>query len=605
MRPRILAVILTLSTLLTGCGLFSQQTELLRSDMPLMGLDTSTVYRLESTPDGKSEVNEITTTGIGDTSPMPSIKTSFTKTSDTVRQQLSQVYPTGQPINALGMTQVKINFGLTEWLAVSVSTEDFRDAKGSRACGAKVRMDFKPSIESRHSLSGEIARGWDAIWYYLVPCDKAQGAPLDIANAKFHALVINEQWVPRITGKPLFFNRGRSITVVGGQPSRLAPGWWQVNAKPDSNASILGADEMLKAMVADLNSFPDDRRSWMTFSYDGPFRDSHIVYSAGDADVFWSINRLFLNRQVDYVVNYRSTASGVWRRLIVRPIYNFEWNDFSQHFQAFKGFNPLNVDERLDQYGIPKDINDPIIKEIEQQGWQNAPNATLEQIQIIDGASNAPVYAMTVRGYVGAKNSLVMFGQLPGDGFLQDQQRQADERRQRTGLRECPVNYDELGKRLEQGKQWSPERCAELLREGAMWSYLTENPDKFGFDLVGQFNVRDNGTWASRCSGSGESTYCFLEPVERKLDAIYMFNQDSTTIPWTIMQMLGEVGVRTLGMSYASDAYAGTGMIFAMAQSVVREQYTNGISNPEMVFALDARAMQLPLTIQQADNYLK
>lgn len=70
------------------------------------------------------------------------------------------------------------------------------------------------------------------------------------------------------------------------------------------------------------------------------------------------------------------------------------------------------------------------------------------------------------------------------------------------------------------------------------------------------------------------------------------------------MQLLGEVGVRTLGFSYASEAYAGNGMVFAMGQLVIRNQWQHGISNPEMVFALDARALQLPGTLQAMDDYL-
>ena len=84
-----------------------------------------------------------------------------------------------------------------------------------------------------------------------------------------------------------------------------------------------------------------------------------------------------------------------------------------------------------------------------------------------------------------------------------------------------------------------------------------------------------------------------------------MFNETDTVRPWTVMQLLGEVGVRTLGLSYASEAYAGTGLLFAMAQPVVRQQYFGGITSPEMVFALDARAMQLPGVLADAMDILQ
>lgn len=598
-RTTLLSLMIILA--LAGCSLLNPQTELLRSDMPLLGLDTSVSYKLVSDPGGTSETNEITLAGMGDTSPMPLIKTTFTKSSDTVRQQVSQVFPENKPNNALGMTQAKIGFGLTNWLEVSASTHELRDKLGGRACGAKVRMNFKPNGEQ--FIKGDLGKGWDAIWYYTVPCtaDDTSGT-INLASAKFHALVITEQWVPRITGKPLMFNRGRSVTIVGGEPAQYPGGWWLSNVKKGSDKSVLGAAALVRSMVQDLNSSP---QPWLSFNPTGQFQSSKLIYSAGDADVFWSVQRVFLNRQTDYVVNYRDKPSSPWKRLIIHPVYNFEWNDWAQNWEAFKDFNPLNVDDKLNEHGIPKDPNDPVLKEIEQNGWQNAANATLEQIQLIDGVSGRPLYAMTVRGYIGAKNSLVMFGKLPDEGSLAQQHSAAETRRQDIGYTECPVFYDDEGNLKPDGEQWSPENCAEMLREGAMWSYLTQNPDSFGFDLVSQFNVRDNGTWASRCSGSGESTSCVLVPLERKLDAVYMFNQRDTMKPWTIMQVLGEVGVRTLGMSYASDAYAGTGMMFAMGQSVVLQQYNEGITDPEMVFALDARALQLPNTLKRADDYLK
>ena len=48
----------------------------------------------------------------------------------------------------------------------------------------------------------------------------------------------------------------------------------------------------------------------------------------------------------------------------------------------------------------------------------------------------------------------------------------------------------------------------------------------------------------------------------------------------------------------------GSGMLFAMAQPLLRDQYFNGLSNPEMMWTLDARALQLPQTLGAAEDIL-
>lgn len=589
---------LIIALLLAAC---SAETELVRSDMPLQGMKHQATYRLVGTPDGSSEINEITLAGMGAESPMTEARTSFIKTNDTLRQQVTQVYVDGRPVNALAMSQAKTSFGFTGWLTASTSSYDMRDANGGRACGFKIRLNFSPNGLQFISESGP-NKGWDALWYYTQQCDPAQPDRLDIASAKLHALVINEQYVMRLTSDPIFFNRGRSVTIVGGKPAQIAPGWWLRNTANNGEQGVLEIADMVKAMVDDLHSSPT---KWQSFDPNGQFRDSAVTYAAGDADVFWSPDKIVLNREIDYHVFVRPTPTEPFRHIVVHPIYNFEWNDWSQNSKAFTDLAGVNLSDRVDdQKGIPSDPNDPVVKEIEKQGWMNSPNPSLEQIQILDGDTQRILYAMTVRGYIGAKNSLVMFGQPPGS--LQSLLRQYGDNTPYSQLKAqglgCPIRYDELGKPLPQEQQITEADCAKLLREGPMWQYLTENPEQFGFDLVAQMNIKNDGTWASRCSGDGE--YCWLVPLENNMNASYMLSTADTEKAWTVMQLLGEVGVRTLGMSYTSGPYDGTGMLFAMGQPIVRHQYLTGITSPEMVFALDARALQLPDTMSAALEYL-
>src|SRR5262245_43449293 len=59
------------------------------------------------------------------------------------------------------------------------------------------------------------------------------------------------------------------------------------------------------------------------------FRDSSLLFSAGDADVY-NLRRFILNRQSDYVVNFRSSLDRPMKRVIVHFDYNYEWNDIKQ-----------------------------------------------------------------------------------------------------------------------------------------------------------------------------------------------------------------------------------------------------------------------------------
>ncbi|MBI5466455.1 MAG: hypothetical protein HY974_04155 [Candidatus Kerfeldbacteria bacterium] len=591
-------VLALVAILAAGC-LESDQSILLRSDMPTNGLDVGVTYRIEAAPDGSSEINQAVLQGLNEVSPMPLLTTTFGKGAGTRTQMVQATTANGLAANVLGMNKPSVNFGLTKFEEVQPANYEFRDAAGNRLCGVKVRMNFKPNLIQQLKNN---PRSWDALWYYDVPCPASPDPDrVEISQAHFRALVINQQWQFRITGKPIVFNQGHSVTIVGGKPAAIPPGWWETNASATTNDTILGAQKLLRSMVADLDTSP---KPWLAFKADGPFADSQLIYSAGDANKVFTLQRAFLNRQTDYVVNLRSDPAKAWRTIVVHPVYNYEWNDFGQNWEAIKGHNPFKIDDRLNAQGFPKDPNDDVIKEIETEGCQNCQNATLEQIQLRDGATGRILYGMTIRGYIGAESSLVMFGGIPDKGSLGKYEAVGEKLQKNEGYTDCPTRYDENGNALSSDQQLSDKRCAELLREGAMWRFITENPDRLGFDLVSQYRVRDNSTWKQVCSGSGDNTSCSLVADESKLNATYLFNTQNVMKPWTVLQMLGEVGVRSLGLSYVSGPGTGSGMLFAMAQSLMRQQYKNGVTNPEMVFAFDARALQLPATIAAAEQIL-
>jgi hypothetical protein len=54
-------------------------------------------------------------------------------------------------------------------------------------------------------------------------------------------------------------------------------------------------------------------------------------------------------------------------------------------------------------------------------------------------------------------------------------------------------------------------------------------------------------------------------------------------------------------MSYASGRFEGTGMLFALAQDVFRQEFYEGFGQ-ESIWRFDARALQLPDTLSQAWN---
>lgn len=655
-RLRGIALVLAGALALTGCGWFGDDSRvLLRSDPPITGMLANLQYVTNGAPNGLSSQNEISYQGINGNSPMKLLHTTFDNTSQSRLQSADVTAPNGGVVRALGMDKWSLKVGLTEYLDTQVGTYEQRDYLGNRVCGAKVRMVFKPNM-FQVIQKDKYRRMWDSIAYYQVPCaaqaatpttqnptpDTAPGttpgkapvvapptprATLDIANAKFLSLVILQQATPRVTGKPIIFNRGNAVTIVGGRFGNLKGGWWQ------SAAGLINASNTVVEMVRDLNKKGND---WLKFSdtgQTGSGRFGGLVYSAGDAQVYLSLRRL-INRESDYLVNFRGKPDEPWKRVRIEPKYNYEWNDLRQNWKFLKGEDAPDIDEMIDQEtGLPKDIDDPdhekskTLKEWETAGCQNCPNASLEQIAFVNPETNQPIYAMTIRGYLGAQSSLVMFGRVPSsrDALFKQAEDHMDDLGYTDALKRqkdhggddkyaaCPIQRNEKGEKLDDDHQYSADTCAKWLREGALWDMLTGDATKFGFDVVGQFRVRDNSSYASQCSGSGEATSCTTVVTNRQLDANYLFSNvdDKLYKAWVILQLLGEHGIRTLGQSYVSGQYDGNGLAFAAGQLNVYNAYYSNLSdpnnkyaNPEMVFGLDARASQQPNILAQAANFL-
>lgn len=637
-----LAAALSATTVLAvaGCGLFREDTVLLRSDPPITGMVANLQYVNSGAPNGLSSQNEISYHGIGANSPMKLVHTTFDTTTASSLQSADVTAPDGGVVHALGMDRWNLRVGLTEYLDAKVGTYEMRDYLGNRMCGAKVRITWKPNLFQMFQ-DDKYHRAFDSIAYYSVPCAAQAAAPttetpttgtapgtepgkppvaapptpratLDLKNATFMSLVITQQMTPRVTGKPILFNRGHSVTVVGGKFANLRGTWWE------SAAGLLNGSNIIVEMVRDLNK---KENAWQKFSDTGETGSGQyggLVYSAGDADTYASWDRFFLNRQSAYLVNFRSAPDKAWQRVLIDPKYNIEWNDWSQNWEALKGEDAPNIDDLIDQEtGLPKNLDDPdhenskVLKEVETSGCQNCPNPTLEQIQFVNPDTGQPIYAMTIRGYLGAESSLFMLGKVPNIG-VNDALNRAEERKNQLGYTQCPIKRDAEGKKVED-QQYSAKSCSEWLREGALWDMLTGNPASFGFDMVGQFRVRDNSSYASDCSGSGSNTYCTTVVTERRMDANYLLSDvgDKALKAWICLQLLGEVGMRTLGLSYASGQYDGSGITFAMAQLNVYNGYYSNLSdpkntyaNPELVFGLDARALQTPYILGKAGEIL-
>ncbi|HNS65695.1 MAG TPA: hypothetical protein PKJ26_04330, partial [Candidatus Woesebacteria bacterium] len=417
---------------------------------------------------------------------------------------------------------------------------------------------------------------------------------MQLEEATLRAVVLNQVWQARIASGSFFFNWGHSVTAVGGPAALLPGGWWLHWDLPNTTDDTMGAAQLVNAMVLDLES---SATPWVEFTPGGQFDSAYLIYSAGDADQYATWNRIFLNRQQEYVALYRPNKLTPWDWVTVKPVYNYEWNDVAQNLAALRGWNRADpMHGKLDSTGMPKDINDSVVKELERIGWMNAPNASLEQIQIV-GSDGVVKYAMTVRAFIGASDTLVMFGPA-APPRLAEVQAQTPE----TQNLPMPILYDEKGAPLPANQQqFTPEQWARWQRESTMWNFLRDNPKAVGSDLQVQFRFKDNTSWAPiYCHDSDGNRYvCGYRPVEWDLSTAYYFDGGNVKEAWLVMQLLGEVGVRTLGMSYASGLYQGTGMLFAMAQVVHHDEFFSGYE-PESIWTFDARASQLPERLAEA-----
>lgn len=583
----IMFVVLTL--VLTGC--FPAASNWTRRDMPTDGLERVVTYNLRGPAGTDQEVNRAMLRGLNNNAPTLEQEVIFDRMSGSKTQDVKVTLPDGRVCQALGMVKTQRFAGLTNYMSLESATFSGVDYNGKVVCGAKIRMQFNRNLVQYIDPN---KRDWDSIWYYDVPCQKdGNQFNLDLDKATFRALVMSEVWQARIASGPYFFNWGHSVTSLGGPASRLTGGWWTHWDIPATEEDTMGAYQIVNGMVLDLETSPSP---WVEFNPAGDYRDAYLIYSAGDADQYFTWNRIFLDRQNEYAVLYRPDRTTPWGFITVRPIYNVEWNDVAQNLAALRGLNPLDPFRgRLDDSGMPKNADDDVIKEFERIGWMNAPNASLEQIQIND-ESGKTLYAMTIRAFIGANDTLVMFGKAVPPKLA--------EVNNMTPVAEnlpMPVLYDNKGNPLSQDKQpYTTLQWSEWLRESTMWNFLRDNPNAVRADTMIQYRFSDNTKWAPiTCTDSkGNSYTCGYTPVEWNLSTSYYID-GGVREPWLTMQFLGEVGVRTLGMSYASGRFEGTGMLFALAQELHREEFFSGYQ-PESLWRFDARASQLPDTLAEA-----
>lgn len=582
MKGRWIPAILVLVIVLAGCA----PALPLRSDMSTDGLQRVVKYTLEGPAGTEQEENVAELRGVNQNAPTLQQRTVFGKVSGTKTQDVEVITPDGKPNLALGMAKTKRHAGITQFMTVESATYSATDVNGNCVCGAKIRLDFNRNLSQYFTDQ----RDFQTLWYYDIPCDRDGDLfSLDFSQAKLRALVVNEVWQARIAWGSYFFNWGHSVTVVDGLPATLPGGWWMNLDDPTTDNDSLGAAKLLNNLVLDLER---SQSPWVEFTTGGQFdlSGSYLIYSSGDADQYATWNRVLLDRQNQYVVMYRPDKDTAWDWLTINPVYNWEWNDAGQNIAKVRSYGDNPFNRRLNSNGLPKTDTDSVISELERIGWMNGPNPSLEQIQFI-APDGSILYCMTIRAYVGAKDTLVMFSRVKPDltSIRQSTPASADLPR--------PILYDSKGQALsEENQPYNDQTWAEFLREATMWNWMKDNPRSLSADLFVQYRFSDNTTWrAIPCSDGGT---CGYEPVEWHLAATYYMNGDSR-VPWLVSQLLGEVGVRTLGMSYCSGRYEGTGMLFALAQDVYRDEFYHGFGS-ESIWRFDARALQLPDTLAEA-----
>ena len=573
----------------------------LRSDIGTEGLQNGVVYNLQGPAGSDQQENFAVLRGVNGNSPERGLRTEFGQMSGTKTQDVTVSLPDGKNVQALGMSKIARGVGFSRYMTVEGATYWAADAKGKILCQAKIRLDFNRNLAQIFDAK---KTDFDSLWYYDVPCQKSETGQMgfDIPHAKLRALVLNEVWQFRIGwGRSSFFNMGHSVTSIGGPAANLPGGWWGFIDIPGSSNDSQGAAEVVRDMVKDLQSSP---QRWLEYTPGGKFDrgGAYLIYSAGDADQYLTLNRIFLNRQNSYAVAYRPDRETPWSYIRIDPRYNYEWNDAGQLWAKAKSYGSAPFNDRVDQNGLPKDINDPVISELERIGWMNAPNASLDQVAFISpGGQNGHInYAVTVRAYVGANDTLVLFAPLQPN--LEAVRKSAPEQVKQ----QRPILRDDSGKVLPDEKQWTESDWSNFQRESTIWNWLQDNPRHINADLALQYRFRDNSTWRPEyCDDSnGNSHVCGYSPVNWNLSASYYTNGDVMK-PWLVLQLLGEVGMRTLGFSYVSGRYLGTGVDFALAQQVFQQKYYQGFRSPEDAFIFDARALQLPDTLKEAWTALK
>lgn len=553
--------------------------------MSIDGLNQVVIYNLKGPAGTDKEVNYSELRGLNENSPLLEQKTIFGKMSGSKTQDIQVTLEDGKVCQAMGMVKTKRFAGLTHFMTLESATYTGVDAKGNIFAGAKIRLDF-----NRNALqyADKDKRDLQSLWYYDIPCQKkGEKIELDLTKAKLRCLVLNEAWQLRLAWGSYFFNWGHSVTSIGGEPSKIPGGWWLNWDIPESNQDTMGAYDIVNNMVEDLSTSP---QPWLEFNPSGRFNQSgsYLIYSAGDADQYATFNRIFLDRQNQYAVFYRPNKNVAWDYITVKPVYNYEWNDAGQNIAKIRNLGKDPFKGLLDERGLPKNGDDSVIAEMEKIGWINAPNASLEQIQFLDSHDEI-LYAMTVRAYIGANDSLIMFGKVKPD--LKTIKSQAPQSQNLP----LPVYYDNKGNKLE-NQPYTNEQWAEWQRESTIWNFMKANPSSVKSDLMVQYRFTDNTKW-SPITGSDGGVIGY-EPIEWDLSSSYFFDGDVKK-PWLVSQLLGEVGVRTLGMSFCSGRYEGTGLLFALSQEIHRKEFFSGYS-PESLWRFDARASQLPDTLKEA-----
>jgi len=543
----------------------------------------------------KTVENVATLLGIGDDgrfSPFNLLRTEYGQQPGIRNQQT-----TINGDQALGMTMLLREVGYSAFLEVRQAMECMHDEFGTAQCGQFVRLSY-----NRNAAQQVTQDDWDyyAYFYYLVPAEWHGGTDYSIHYENASLLSVNVVGVTQMKfgfGPSFFFNMNEGATIIGGAPEKLAWQWWRETSEiSGSNNDALDAAKLMAEMVGDLETSIDP---WLSFNPNGKFYDSWVKFSVGDADTYFTPERLFLNRQKSYAIAYRETRESNPRFFVIVPSYNYEWNDFGDFADEIKAA----VEDMASSDGTLKDDWDSVdlenLKEIEKVGNQNGQNPALEQVTIYDEVGNR-LYDITFRAYLGASDTLLIFGGNMPANWRELASAAPD---LPSNIPPRPIDYKEDNKTPKPAEEQSfpdDEAWRKFLTEDTIRNWLSkDNP--FGSDLHMQFRVNDSSSTAPiPCADGGT---CGVEITQYNLEASYVLDGDSIK-PWYILQLLGDSGARTMGFSYVSGPLEGNGSIFALAQDVFYQEYNNGFSNPELVFMMNARALNTPQTLDTAIKYL-